>query len=82
MPMLGEEVVGEVAHRAPADLVLDADDRLGDAVPLVLEEEHLDRVAHLVGLPLRHVLEHVAGGELELARPWSPSSCEPLRMNS
>src|SRR4029077_21158322 len=62
----GEEVIREGAHRAPADLVLDADDRLRDPVPLVLEEQHLDRIAHLVAVPLGHVLEHVTGREFEL----------------
>src|SRR5438132_551770 len=33
----------------------------------MFKEQHLDRVAHLVGLPLRHVLEHVARGKFEFA---------------
>ena len=59
-------MIGEVAYRAAAHLVLDAHDRLRDALPLVLEEEHLDGVAHVLGIPLRHVLEHVAGREFEI----------------
>ena len=62
-----EERVRQVADGAAPDVVLDTDDRLGDAVTLQLEEQHLDGVAHLLGLPCRHVLEHVAGGELEAA---------------